>query len=53
MPVCFTTSELRRLSQAVQVEGLASGKKHYRVLTQAADIVRMLHGARLTCCKVW
>ena len=25
---------------------------HPKVLTLAADIVRMLHGARLTCCKV-
>ena len=35
----------------MRLEGVAAGK-HYAVLTLAADIVRELHGARLTCCKV-
>ena len=43
--------KLKTLEEAVRMEGLASGK-HYGVLTLSSDIVRELHGARLTCCKV-
>ncbi|CAE7328678.1 INPP4A, partial [Symbiodinium sp. KB8] len=42
--------DLRTLWYEVQREVRRPGK-HVGVLTVAADITRMLHGARITCCK--
>ena len=50
-PTLFSFRNLAALEEAVRMEGEASGK-HYTVLILAVDIVRELHGCRLTCCKV-
>ena len=42
--------DLATLATQVRLEASRPGK-HHQVLTIAADITRMLHGARITCCK--
>ena len=42
--------DLRALKAQVDEEQRVAGK-HPKLLSLAADIVRMLHGGRLTCCK--
>eukprot|EP01138_Halocafeteria_seosinensis_P006860 gb/GECG01007015.1/.p1 GENE.gb/GECG01007015.1/~~gb/GECG01007015.1/.p1 ORF type:complete len:1495 (+),score=211.06 gb/GECG01007015.1/:1-4485(+) len=42
--------DLRALKVQIDEEQRVAGK-HPRVLSLAADIVRMLHGGRITCCK--
>lgn len=42
--------DLAALAAEIRAENI-SGGKHPRVLQLAGDIVRMLHGSRLTCCK--